>query len=81
MTDFPNQVNDLIKASSPISVNLPFIHPSVFAPLVGVTQDVVTAWIDRGYIPTTKVGRYRMINLVQVNRNLEATGTVHGGAL
>lgn len=80
MKDSQTQVNALIKPLTPITVNLPFIHPKLFAPLVGVTQDTITAWIDRGYIPTTKVGRYRMINLVQVQHNLSTTGTVNGGA-
>lgn len=80
MSESTQQVNGLIQAHTPIAVTLPFIHPSLFAPLIGVSQDVVDGWIQRDYIPTTKVGRYRMINLVQVQQNLQTTGTVHGGA-
>ena len=35
-----------------------------FAELVGVTMGVLEGWINRGYIPTIKIGKHTLINLV-----------------
>ncbi|WP_299580863.1 hypothetical protein [uncultured Microbulbifer sp.] len=34
----------------------------------GHTLSTVRAQVDRGYLPTIKIGRYRMINLLQLSR-------------
>ena len=39
-----------------------------FAELVGVSVDVVRGWIDKGYIPTVKIGRHRLINVAVLTR-------------
>lgn len=39
-----------------------------FASHVGVSVDTVTGWINRGYIPTFEVGRYRLVNLALLTK-------------
>lgn len=41
-----------------------------FAEQVGVTVEVVNGWIARGYIPTVPVGRWRLVNLLILNKML-----------
>lgn len=33
-------------------------------------HDVVEAWIKRGYLPTVKIGKYRMVNVALLTKNL-----------
>lgn len=47
---------------------VPMMSRTLFAQLVGVTEDVVTGWINRGYIPVIEVGRYRLVNLALLNK-------------
>ena len=54
-----------------LSTPLPFIHPAKFADQLGLNFGVVGGWIDNGYLPTVKVGRYQMINLVLLTENLK----------
>lgn len=51
---------------------IPFMTPDKFADAIGLTKGVVGGWIDQGYIPTAKIGRYRMINMVVLVANLKA---------
>lgn len=52
---------------------VPVMAPDRFAELVGVPSGVVQGWIDKGYVPTTKIGRWRLINLALLTReSLEA---------
>lgn len=47
---------------------VPLMSRVLFAQQVGVTEDTVTGWINRGYIPTVEVGRYRLVNLALLNK-------------
>ena len=66
--------SDAVSNPPPIVIYLPesslMMHPAHFASAVGQTAGVVGAWIDNGYLPTVKVGRYQMINLVLLTENL-----------
>ncbi|MDT4826214.1 hypothetical protein FQZ97_595190 [compost metagenome] len=33
-------------------------------------QDRVRGWIDKGYLPTVRIGRHRMVNVALVVKNL-----------
>lgn len=44
------------------------MHRELFAEHVGVSVDVVTGWINRGYIPVMEVGKYRLVNLALLNK-------------
>jgi hypothetical protein len=50
---------------------IPFMTPDKFADAIGLSKGVVGGWIDQGYLPTTKIGRYRMINMVVLVSNLK----------
>lgn len=47
---------------------VPVMAADRFAELVGVSSDVVRGWIDKGYLPTMKIGRYRLVNLAALQR-------------
>lgn len=44
-------------------VNVPVMEKSKFAELVGVDVGVVNGWIDKGYIPSMKLGKHRLVNI------------------
>lgn len=48
--------------------NIPVMSRKRFADLVGVSEDVVAGWINRGYIPVFEIGKYRLINLALVQK-------------
>jgi hypothetical protein len=50
---------------------IPFMTPEKFAEAIGLSKGVVGGWIDQGYLPTAKIGRYRMINMVVLVANLK----------
>lgn len=43
---------------------VPVMHRERFAELSGLELGIVDNWIDRGYLPTVKIGRHRLVNLV-----------------
>lgn len=47
---------------------VPVMAADRFAELVGVSSEVVRGWIDKGYLPTMKIGRYRLVNLAALQR-------------
>ncbi|MCL7422869.1 MAG: hypothetical protein M8364_18420 [Methylobacter sp.] len=50
---------------------VPLMHPDKFAEHIGRTPGVIGGWIDSGYLPTVKVGRYQLINLALLTENLK----------
>jgi len=50
---------------------IPFMTPDKFAESIGLSKGVVGGWIDQGYLPTAKIGRYSMINMVVLVTNLK----------
>ena len=50
---------------------IPFMTPDKFAEAIGLSKGVVGGWIDQGYLPMARVGRYRMINMVVLVANLK----------
>ena len=59
-------------SNPPLSVaqlpSVPVMHREMFAQQVGVSTDVVTGWINRGYLPVLEIGRYRLVNLALLNK-------------
>jgi len=41
-----------------------------FADWVRMDVEVVENWVKRGYLPTVKIGRYRMVNVAQLTQSL-----------
>ncbi|CAG0983649.1 hypothetical protein MTYP_01899 [Methylophilaceae bacterium] len=48
--------------------SVPIMSRKKFADLVGVTEDTVTGWINRGYLPVVEIGKYRLVNIALVTR-------------
>jgi len=75
------KLDTLIESTSPLEQSLkqtasqlffiPFMTPDKFAQAIGLSRGVVGGWIDQGYLPTAKIGRYRMINMVVLVSNLK----------
>jgi hypothetical protein len=64
-------ISDKLKQTASQLFFIPFMTPDKFAQAIGLSKGVVGGWIDQGYLPTTKIGRYRMINMVVLVSNLK----------
>ncbi|MBZ0095447.1 MAG: hypothetical protein K8H75_08800 [Sulfuricella sp.] len=47
---------------------VPVMSRELFAQNVGVSLDVVNGWVNRGYLPTFEMGRYRLINVALLSK-------------
>lgn len=47
-------------------IDLPIMPYKVFAQRVGVSEGVVRGWVDRGQVPSSLVGKDRLINVAQL---------------
>lgn len=54
-------MESLLSVTSQASV--PVMEREKFAQLVGVELGIVNGWIDRGYLPSIKIGKHRLVNL------------------
>ncbi|WP_447043564.1 DNA-binding protein [Vreelandella sp. H-I2] len=50
-----------------VPANVPTMTIERFSQLSGLDEGVIQGHIRRGYLPTIKVGRYRMINVALLN--------------
>ncbi|NLY16345.1 MAG: DNA-binding protein [Gammaproteobacteria bacterium] len=41
-----------------------------FADWIQISQDAVEMWIRRGYLPTVKIGRFRLVNVALFTQQL-----------
>ena len=48
-----------------IAITTPEMTMAQYALAVGVSKDTVDGWIKRGYLPSFKLGKYRMVNVMQ----------------
>ncbi|PWQ93875.1 helix-turn-helix domain-containing protein [Leucothrix arctica] len=48
----------------------PVMTVAQFAECVGVSEGVVTGWVKREYIPTVKIGRHRLVNIILLSATL-----------
>lgn len=55
----------------PISSSIPFMTQERFSALSGLDGGVLRGMISKGYLPTIKIGRYRLINLVALSRQCD----------
>lgn len=61
-----------IPSSAPFA---PVMDPQKFSEIVGVSKSVVDGWMKRGYLPTIKIGKRRLVNMVSMNIHLESHPT------
>lgn len=46
----------------------PIMTKARFAEISGLTEETLRGMIDRGYLPTLKVGKHRMINVARLTK-------------
>ena len=46
----------------------PVITKRRFAEISGLTEEIVRGMVDRGYLPSLKIGKHRMINMTLMTR-------------
>ena len=63
---YDNDSTPLVQVSQLPSV--PVMNREKFADQVGVSVDVVSGWINKGYIPVLEIGKYRLVNLALLNK-------------
>lgn len=52
------------QSSFAVSVISPVVTKERFACLSGLTEGVIQGMIEKGHLPSVKIGRHRLINLV-----------------
>lgn len=51
--------------------NAPPVLPwAKFADWIGVEPGIVRGWVDRGYLPTTRIGKHLLINVELFRKQL-----------
>lgn len=63
MTENEGGVSEVLKG-----VVLPLIHWEKFAELVGIEAGVLRGMLDKGHIPSMKIGRHRFVNVARMNQ-------------
>lgn len=67
-----NQYNNLEQPQYPelikVQPSVPLVSKHLFAELVGVTPRTVDGWIDKGYLPTVKIGRHPLVNIALIHQ-------------
>lgn len=63
MTENEGGVSEVLKG-----VVLPLIHWEKFAELIGVEAGVLRGMLDKGHIPSMKIGRHRFVNVARMNQ-------------
>lgn len=51
------------------TVNVPVMTREQFASLSGLGEDVVRGMIEKGHLPSIKIGRHRLVNIVLLTMN------------
>ena len=57
-------------------IAVPEMTMEQYALAVGVTTGTVEKWVTRGYLPSFKLGKYRMVNVMQRIQELGDTPEV-----
>lgn len=67
----PGAVPEVPQVTINMDLSVPLMHPRKFASRIGLSVGVIGGWIDQGYLPTVKTGRYQLINLALLTENLK----------
>ncbi|MFI3184760.1 MAG: hypothetical protein QX198_02130 [Methylococcaceae bacterium] len=67
----PGAVPEVPQVTINMDLSVPLMHPTKFASSIGLSLGVIGGWIDQGYLPTVKTGRYQLINLALLTENLK----------
>jgi excisionase family DNA binding protein len=50
------------------SVAGPVVTKRLFSQLTGLTEETIRGMIERGHLPTVKIGKHRMVNVALITR-------------
>lgn len=51
----------------------PLVTKKLFSQLSGLSEETIRGMIERGYLPTTKIGKHRLVNVALLTKEaLEA---------
>ncbi len=51
----------------------PLVTKKLFSQMSGLTEETIRGMIERGYLPTVKIGKHRMVNVALITKEaLEA---------
>lgn len=59
-----------------LSIVSPISSQEQFAGLIGVTVDTVRGWVEKGVVPTVKIGKRRFINNIKFSNQLNSEKTI-----
>ncbi|WP_417583181.1 DNA-binding protein [Nitrincola sp.] len=57
----------LIPVATPIP---PLMQWREFADWIRMDQSIVRGWIENGYLPTERIGKHRLVNVVLLSKQL-----------
>jgi len=57
---------------SELPVFVPVLSVDRYAKSIGIDVGVVDGWVKRGYIPTIKIGKRRLINIAAMTQELSS---------
>ncbi len=46
----------------------PVVTKKLFSQLTGLTEETIRGMIDRGHLPTVKIGKHRMVNVALITK-------------
>tara|TARA_B100001778_G_C18575593_1_gene624791 strand:+ start:60 stop:284 length:225 start_codon:yes stop_codon:yes gene_type:complete len=47
----------------------PIVTKRLFSQLTGLTEETIRGMIERGYLPTVKIGKHRMVNVALITKD------------
>ena len=63
---------DLDLEFSKLPVFVPVLSVDRYAKSIGIEVGVVDGWVKRGYIPTIKIGKRRLVNIAAMTQELSS---------
>ncbi len=70
--EFLPNLDQVFPEYSEQSCGVPVMAKGRFAEMVGLSQGTVQGMIEKGHLPSIKIGRHRLINLVALNKACQA---------
>lgn len=66
------EANSIINSAASVNAG-PVVTKKLFSQLTGLTEETIRGMIDRGHLPTVKIGKHRMVNVALITKEaLEA---------
>lgn len=67
-----DEANSIINSAASVNAG-PVVTKKLFSQLTGLTEETIRGMIDRGHLPTVKIGKHRMVNVALITKEaLEA---------